>query len=245
MKKAITFSILILSVIVISYKIYTTPQNFECKLIRHENELSNLSNHQILYMRDAAKSLLAYQNTKNVITEVQKGAKVIKSYAHYPKGDVLDKATHYQYYYHSHRNKEHGHFHTFYMPSDENENFSHLIAISLDKWGKAIKLFTVNQWVTAEKWRQSEELLPKVQQFKVNKHSYSSINEWINPFFILFEPQISLLISNRDKVISELMLKEPLILKNSHLDEITAMEISFETQISWLKAECAKRQLEW
>ena len=34
---------------------------------------------------------------------------------HYPKGDVYDRETHSQYYYHAHRKEsgEHGHFHTF------------------------------------------------------------------------------------------------------------------------------------
>ena len=245
MKKFVIFALVAFSLITIAIKIQTSSQTIKCKHINLIFKLDEMSDSQLLYMRDAAKSLQAYQSQKNVVKQVQIGAKAIHAFDHYPKGDVLDSNTHYQYYYHSHRNQEHGHFHTFYMFPGKNESFTHLIAISMDKWGRAIKLFTVNQWVTGGKWLLKNQLHAKVRNFKVEKLQHSPINDWINPFFILFEPQINELISMRDEVIEKLKVQDSNILQNSKLDEITSMDISLDEQIKWLKLEFTKRQLEW
>ena len=245
MKKIAIFALVALSLITIVIKAQHSPQTIGCKCVAHVCSLESVPNTQLLYMKEAAKSLLAYHSQKNVVKQVQIGTEEIHTFDHYPKGDVLDRNTHYQYYYHSHRNQEHGHFHTFYMFPGENEGFTHLIAISMDKWGRAIKLFTVNQWVTGEKWLLKEQLQAKVNNFKVEKLKHSPINDWINPFFTLFEPQINELISLRDKEIERLKAQDSDILQNSRLEEITSMEISIDEQIKWLKLEFTKRQLEW
>ena len=56
----------------------------------------------------------------NVVAEVLRGHGEFYEWDHYPPGDVYDKETHSQYYYHAHpaelRGGEHGHFHTFLRP---------------------------------------------------------------------------------------------------------------------------------
>lgn len=49
----------------------------------------------------------------NVVGEVLKGQGQFVKLTHYPQGDVFDRETHAQYYYHAHRDGEHGHFHLF------------------------------------------------------------------------------------------------------------------------------------
>lgn len=96
---------------------------------------------------------------------------------HYPDGDVYDHETHGQYYYHAHRDDEHGHFHLFLRPKGmpsgikpaavedfeepkaQNDALSHLIAISMDEFGRPKALFTTNRWVTAEYWYGCEDVI--------------------------------------------------------------------------------------
>ena len=108
----------------------------------------------------------------NVVGEVLHGQDTFYEWDHYPKGDVYDWETHAQYYYHAHpaeeRSGEHGHFHCFLRPKgmppgvkpaalpdtvapgDPNDALCHLVAISMDRAGFPIRLFTTNRWVTGE-----------------------------------------------------------------------------------------------
>ena len=112
----------------------------------------------------------------NIVWEILRQSEKFYQMDHYPKGDVYDPETHSQYYYHAHdpsvgtRQQEHGHFHIFLrrkgMPNaiqpldipkewedtNNSDDLSHLIAISMNKEGYPIRLFTVNRWVTGEKW---------------------------------------------------------------------------------------------
>jgi hypothetical protein len=51
----------------------------------------------------------------NLVGEVLRGQGTFYQFNHYPEGDVYDRDSHAQYYYHAHRGVEgeHGHFHTF------------------------------------------------------------------------------------------------------------------------------------
>ena len=60
---------------------------------------------------------LAARN-RNVVREVMAGDAAISEWRHYPEGEVYDRKTHAQYFYHAHPVRgcpvpEHGHFHTF------------------------------------------------------------------------------------------------------------------------------------
>ena len=103
----------------------------------------------------------------NIVGELLKGEETFYEWNHYPDGDVYDGNTHSQYYYHAHpaeeRPGEHGHFHTFIRPKgmpadirpalvddyeapeDPDDALSHIVAISMDRKGFPIKLFTTNR----------------------------------------------------------------------------------------------------
>ena len=49
----------------------------------------------------------------NIVGEILRGEGTFYEWDHYPEGDIYDNETHAQYYYHAHREGEHGHFHTF------------------------------------------------------------------------------------------------------------------------------------
>lgn len=103
----------------------------------------------------------------NVVAEVLRGQGKFYESDHYPKGDVYDPETHSQYFYHAHRAGEHGHFHSFLrqagMPAqcrpvaqseapfmkERADRISHIVAISMNRAGFPIGLFTTNRWITA------------------------------------------------------------------------------------------------
>jgi hypothetical protein len=128
------------------------------KLIEAGNELDN-----------CARALT--KGGINVVGEVLRGQGTFYEMDHYPEGDVYDPDHHAQYYYHAHREDadEHGHFHTFVrgsaLPEDMmpatgfqetqpwprgEDAVAHLVAVSMDAWGKPIGLFATNRWVTDE-----------------------------------------------------------------------------------------------
>ncbi|OHC11666.1 MAG: hypothetical protein A2002_05495 [Pseudomonadales bacterium GWC1_66_9] len=98
----------------------------------------------------------------NVVGELLKGHDGFYEMNHYPDGDVYDRDSHAQYYYHAHREGavEHGHFHTFLRGPGIPEHLqllsaplasepwpqgddaiAHLIGVSMDAWGQPIGLF--------------------------------------------------------------------------------------------------------
>lgn len=154
----------------------------------------------------------------NIVGEILKGQGTFFEMEHYPKGDVFDRDTRSQYYYHAHRpdSSEHGHFHTFLrIPGGDKgqERTMHLIAISMDAWGYPIGLFTTNRWVTDEKWHSAEQVIPRLNEFEIDHAAPSwPVNLWLTHFVRLYRLQISDLIAERDQVIrsSGLPLEEVL-----------------------------------
>ena len=138
-------------------------------------DLKKLPREQLVAMANAGEEVLECyrvlrKSNTNVVAEVLRGQGKFFELDHYPKGDVFDSEAHSQYYYHSHREDEHGHFHTFLrekgMPkecrpikqseadfmSERDDKLSHLIAISMNSDGFPIGLFTTNRW---RDWRQA------------------------------------------------------------------------------------------
>lgn len=153
----------------------------------------------------------------NLVGEVLKGQGQFVRLEHYPKGDVYDRDSHCQYYYHAHRDGEHGHFHCFLraagmpdgvapVPEASSRDWptgdkalAHLVAISMDRFGVPQGLFTTNQWVTGETWYPAADLLRMIDRFSVD-HAFPSwpTNLWLTAMFRLFRPQITALITTRD-----------------------------------------------
>ena len=134
----------------------------------------------------------------NIVGELIREAPAFYEWDHYPKGDVYDRATHAQFYYHAHPQKqrptEHGHFHTFLRPAgmprgirpvpipggpagapagasapaDPNAALSHLVAIGMDRFGQPVSLFTTNRWVTDETWYRGEDVMRMLEFFEID-----------------------------------------------------------------------------
>ena len=164
----------------------------------------------------------------NIVGEVLPREGTFYEFDHCPPGDIYDPETHSQYYYHAHREGEHGHFHTFMreggMPEgvrpveqslaggmkERDDHLSHLIAISMDRRGLPIGLFTTNRWVTAENWYAARDVCAMLDGFRVD-HAQPSwpTNRWITNMMRLFRPQIEMLLHKRDAVVADWKERHP------------------------------------
>ena len=171
--------------------------------------------------------VLAKSDT-NVVAEMLRGQGTFYEFDHYPAGDVYDPDTHAQYYYHAHREGEHGHFHTFLrekgMPGDcrpveqseapfmkeRDDTLSHLIAISMNRAGFPIGLFTTNRWITADNWYTADDVITMLDRFDMDLAWPSwPVNIWITAMVCLFRPQIEDLVRERDATVADWQMKHP------------------------------------
>ncbi len=192
--------------------------------------LSELSDDELQAMGEAGEEVvnihrILAKTGANIVGELLKSVDKFYEWDHIPKGDVYDRETHAQYYYHAHAlanrfKGEHGHFHTFLrpkgmpadvkpaevpgakMPDDPNNKLSHLVAISMDPKGFAFRLFTVNRWVTGEVWYKAADVIKLLDGFVID-HTWPSwpVNRWVSALIPLFKPQIVALVQARDRQI--------------------------------------------
>jgi Domain of unknown function (DUF6969) len=205
---------------------------------------------------------LLAKHGENIVGEVLKGQGTFYEYDHCPAGDVYDPETHSQYYYHAHRKGEHGHFHTFLreqgMPSglrpieqtraafmeERDDKLSHLIAISMNRAGLPIALFTTNRWVTADNWYVADDVIAMLDTFRMDM-AYPSLpaNIWINNMFSLFRPQIEELIRMRDAKIAEWIETHPDqdVFEDRELGVTSVRKISVERQLGRIHKALARK----
>lgn len=219
-------------------------------------------------MRAAGAEVLECQRVLDkagldLVSEVLRGQGTFYELEHYPSDDVFDRYTHAQYYYHAHRGAaEHGHFHTFLrapgMPESVapvpytgeeiwpsgDESISHLIAISMDAFGRPISLFAVNRWVSAEAWYPAEDVIRMLDRFAID-HAFPSwpVNRWIGAMLRLFRPQIEVLVRHRDTVVDAWRRTHPDtdVFEDRRLDVTGEFAISIDAQIAAVKAALARR----
>ena len=189
----------------------------------------------------------------NVVGEVLKDQGTFYEWNHYPDGDVYDNESHSQYYYHNHREDEHGHFHVFQrkrgMPKGTkpvpyngkekwpkgNDALSHLIAISMDQYGYPIGLFTTNRWVTGECWYTGDDVVAMLDRFVID-HAFPSwpVNRWISAMVALFQPQIVELVKARDTAVASWRLTHSGVdvFEDRDLEVTSDQNISVDDQIA-------------
>lgn len=197
----------------------------------------------------------------NIVAEVLKGQGEFYEWDHYPKGDVYDRETHSQYYYHAHppetrvevTGPEHGHFHTFVRPNGmpkgikpapvadykkldaPNDELTHLVGISMNRQGFPIRLFTTNRWVTGETWYTCDDVLRILDVFEMD-HAYPSwpVNIWITAMLRLFRPQITQLMMDRDQAVASWadMNPDESPYEDRKLEIASFLDISVDEQIA-------------
>lgn len=157
----------------------------------------------------------------NVLLRCLADAGEVLQWQHYPEGGVYDADTGAFWYYHCHDPaeqsghgeghlagagahalspaNEHGHFHCFVRPEGRDGPFHHLAAIGVDAHGQAIRLFTVNQWVTGEVPLDAARSMALLKQFDVHLDTPSYlVNRWLCAVLRLYEDQVGALLLERD-----------------------------------------------
>jgi hypothetical protein len=182
---------------------------------------------------------------------------------HYPKGDVYDAEFKAQYYYHAHRPEsgEHGHFHTFLraqaMPTGAKpapysgkakrptgkDALAHLVAISMNRPGFPMSLFTTNRWVTGETFYPAGDVIAMLDRFKID-HTFPclAVNRWITAMVNLFRPQIEALITARDETLSQWAAAHPDrdVYEDRKLEITSIIDIDADQQIAAVRSALGK-----
>ncbi len=204
----------------------------------------------------------------NVVGELLRGTDTFYEWDHYPKGDVYDRETHSQYYYHAHAADqrfpgEHGHFHTFLrpkgmppaikptqipgrpVPKDPNDELSHLIAIAMTPAGLPFRLFSTNRWVTGESWYRAEDVIALLDLFNID-HARPSwpANRWITGLVGLFKPQIAELVAARDRAVEAWAKRHAGgdVYEDRALEITSYMDIDVEAQVRAVSRALLKRK---
>jgi hypothetical protein len=118
----------------------------------------------------------------------------------------------------------------------------HLVAVSMDRNGWPVGLFTTNRWVTGETWHAAEDVTAMLDGFdmKVDRPSWA-VNRWLSGMLRLFRPQIEELLQQRDARIREWQAAHPEA--NAYEDrglEVTSqLPIDVEAQVRALEQRLA------
>lgn len=232
--------------------------------------LSPLSGDELGRMAEAGEAVkenirLLKKSGHNPVGRCLENQGVFYEDAHYPKGDVYDRESHGQYYYHAHRPEsgEHGHFHTFVrargMPGGMapapysgdgkrpmgKDAISHIVAVSMDRPGMPIGLFTTNRWVTGETFYPAADVSRLIDRFVVEQ-SYPCLatNRTLTNLLHLFKPQIMVLLNKRDEVIADWQTRYPDrdVYEDRELEITSIADINIDRQISAVNR--ARRALE-
>ncbi len=215
-------------------------------------DLQDVSPDDLQIMRQAGLQILEcyrvlQKSADNIVGEILRGNEPFVELDHYPPGDIYDPASHSQYYYHAHRDGEHGHFHAFlrekgmdaawrpieqsrmdYM-DERGDTICHLIAISMDSAGYPLSLFTANRWVTAENWYSGEDTIAMLDSFEIDLVPPSwPVNIWLSAMLRLFRPQIIELVGARDRAVERWLGDRP----GDDVFEDRGLEITSEAAIS-------------
>lgn len=193
----------------------------------------------------------------NLVAEVLEGREFIE-YDHYPPDDVYDPETHAQYYFHAHPPtrgewNDYGHFHTFLrprgMPQDVrplpvpgeapgatgDDALCHLIAISMNREGRPVRLFTTNRWVTAETWYTAPDVIRMLDCFTIDLSRPSwPLNRWISAMFVLYREEIESFVRQRDGAIEGWMRDHPGedVFEDRALEVTSGMAIDLDTKLA-------------
>lgn len=239
------------------------PRTQEEATITRETELQALSPQELADLAEAGEEVRLVESVlartgDNVVSDILHDQGPFYEWDSYPSGGVEDRETHGQYYYHAHAPErrpaeEHGHFHTFLGPQGMPRGIRpapaapghllevgqdgpcHLVAISMDRHGKARALFTVNRWVTGETLYRAHEVNRMLDRFAIG-HARPSwpTNRWITAILRLFRPQICALVRERDRILARWQSSHPSenVLDDRRLEVTSWLDIEVDQQMA-------------
>lgn len=187
-----------------------------------------------------------------------------RAYVHFPENDVRDRRTHSQFFFHTHPDHvgEAGHLHLFLrrdgIPPEvkrrrvpvaseggqDGTGMVHLGAISLDRHGTPIRLFTTNLWVTGGDFYFAQDTLKLIDRFSVTTSWPStSVNRWVSAFTTVFRGHYALLLERRDQVMAAWAQRHPKrnVFEARRLEIPSHMKIDYNAQIDLLRTIARQR----
>ncbi len=149
------------------------------------------------------------EKQSNPVLEVLNNNPQIKQEVKYPEGFLRFNQAGWRAFYHCHANQkdikhlfknEHGHFHIFAPASPQSDNWSHLVALSMDEFGQPIRWFMVNHWVSGETWLEADLLARQLQTIPFAEQT-SILEQWLMSMLVVYQSEIFGLLNERDHVI--------------------------------------------
>ena len=221
--------------------------------------LQGYSQQELFQMYAAGLEAVKWQDllgkvNATVISDVVKNFDEFFIGERYPHDESVDRETKCSYFYHSHRPKEHGHFHIYYSNKsvmkkyepiatwDKKHPNTHLVAISMHPNGDPIGFFIPNHWITKDDWYRHEDMKEMVSHFRIN-HPYPSwpSNQWVSEMLKLFKPQVEHLLKERDEILFNSDKPLEKILRNRRQDVIASISISIPDQMAVLEEMLGKQ----
>ena len=186
---------------------------------------------------ESTQSLL--HKGKTVISEIIGPAPYVE-WEHYPKKDARNRSGA-LFYYHAHAasqrmKDEHGHFHVF-APNvsascPEDHRYTHIAGLSVDSRGMPLRVFTTNQWVTAECWESADQVCALARKTELKDAKPHKVGVWLDAIFAFFRPQIDLVIHLRDARIKTLEAQgRTQLMEDRRTHILSQCRIDFSTQI--------------
>lgn len=154
--------------------------------------------------------LLEYgERRRNPVMDILPENEPFQANRKYPESRLKFGHDQWRAYYHSHavpgvggNDKEHGHFHLFRRVDDtgtvEND-WSHVVALGMDRNGQPLRWFTVNNWVTGDHWLPAAELQTRIASECDNE---PLICRWLGALLGFYQPVIARLLLERDHALS-------------------------------------------
>lgn len=123
---------------------------------------------------------------------------------------------------------------------EASDPWCHLVAISMDATGRAIRLFATNRWVTGETWYSAADVIGMLDRFVIGTPTPSPIlNRWITAMFGLFRPEIAAVVAARDAAIMEWRRRrrgKVHVFEDRRLEIAAALDVDIEAQRRRLEA---------
>jgi hypothetical protein len=111
---------------------------------------------------------------------------------------------------------------------------THFVAISMNKPGEPIGLFTTNRWVTDETFYPAETVIAMLDRFSMDlTYPCLATNRALTAIFKLYRPQIERLLIERDKTVKQWAASKPGIdvYEDRDLEITSIIDINIKQQI--------------
>jgi hypothetical protein len=111
----------------------------------------------------------------------------------------------------------------------------HLVAIAIDAAGEPIRLFTTNRWVTGETWYRADDIVAMLDRFRVVTGEPSALlNRWLEAMVHLFQPEIGVLLRQRDRAIMDWRVRWPRrnAFEDTRLEIASSFAIDLEARLA-------------